>query len=187
MSSSFTGNEKHQATGFFLSWWIRHRWSGVRRPRKYHFIFIRWAFVSFGFWDSVILHDVWKVLCAQGHRSLQKGCVYWRTLDPERICMDTVYELYNDQSEILCEMTYFTLYQLRCTYCIYSEMALKTWCMKKSFKWANVVDHCAMHSQAVDLIMCCKNEHLAFILKTNLVTSTFCNWLEQQVTVLIQS
>ncbi len=39
---------------------------------------------------------------AQGHRSLQRGCVYWRTLDPELMSMDTVNELYNDQSEILC-------------------------------------------------------------------------------------
>lgn len=85
---------KHQAIGLFLSWWIYHLWSGVRRVRKYHFSFILWAFVSFGFWVSIILGDVWKVLCAQGHSLLHKGFIYWllwRTLHYELVLKSTVY------------------------------------------------------------------------------------------------
>lgn len=66
----------------------------VKRARKYHFSFILWAFVSFGFWVSIILGDVWKVLCAQGHSLLHKGFIYWllwRTLHYELVLKSTVY------------------------------------------------------------------------------------------------
>lgn len=81
---------KHQAIGLFLSWWICHLWSGVRRARKYHFSFILWAFVSFGFWVSIILHDAWKVSCVQGH-SLLYSWLLWRTLHFELLLKSTVY------------------------------------------------------------------------------------------------
>ncbi len=119
--------------------------------------------------------------------------VYWHAFDPELRCAWTQCVSYT-MIRARFDVRWFINSLSVDVYILYIQWncSENIWCMKKSLKWPNVVilwtirvNHCAMHSQAFDMIMCCTNQHLAFILKTNLVTRTFCNWLQQQVTVLI--